>query len=94
MENGVFILLLRNEIRVAYSDEFIDLFGNFNDEYMNYDINREVLERMFGAAEVFQDYGLALTFGQELAKNMREVVGELDNGIMVLNYNGMNFEDL
>jgi hypothetical protein len=90
METGIYILITKNEYRVTYSNQYINLFGKYDDKTNNFEINKNILLQMFGDCFIFHHEEPALAEALHISK----LHGETDNGIMYINYSRYNFEDL
>lgn len=88
--SGIYILQTRDGYRVNYSESYDCLLGSFNDDTMNYDIDAEVLQRMFGNCRVFNNELVAI----ESARSISKVFNETDDGIMLLKYADYTYEEL
>lgn len=92
MEDGVYILVTKDGYRVTYSeDNYIYLYGTFNDDTMAYDLNPDVLNTMFGKCAVFPDAKSVLDAAKWISKTVQETV----NGIMFIDsYGKYTYEEL
>ena len=92
MEDGVYILITKDGYRVTYSeDNYIYLYGTFNDDTMAYDLNPDVLNEMFGKCAVFPDAKSVLKAAKHISKTVQETV----NGIMFIDsYGKYTYEEL
>lgn len=89
--SGIYVLKTQNGYRVNFSKKYDCLFGCFNDDTMNYNIDAQVLKQVFGNCQVFSNEALAI----ESAKGISRVHQDTDDGIMVINeYQNFTFEDL
>jgi hypothetical protein len=88
--SGIYVLQTKDGFRVNYSELYYCLLGSFNDDTMNYDIDAEVLKRMFGNCRIFNNELQAI----ESAKGISKVFNETDDGIMMLKYAGYTYEEL
>lgn len=89
--SGIYILNTADGYRVAYSEDYDCLYGRFNDDTMQFDVNREYLYRIFGNSDLYLVLDDAKTAAVGLSKNYDET----DDGIMVIkNYNRYTFEEL
>jgi hypothetical protein len=88
--SGIYVLRTKDGYRVNYSELYDCLLGSFNDDTINYDINAEVLRRMFGNCRVFTSELMAI----ESAKSISKVFNETDDGIMTLRYADYTYEEL
>jgi len=89
--SGVYILKTKDGYRVNYTKDYVNLFGAYNDDTMNYDIDAYILKRIFGNCAVFPNEIMAI----ESAKGISKLHNETDDGIMVLkSYDTYTFEEL
>jgi hypothetical protein len=89
--NGIYILATKDGYRVAASDQFVYLFGAYNDDKMNYNIEVEFLNKMFGNCAVINSAKEAL----EAAKCISKTINETEDGIMFIDsYGQYTFEEL
>jgi hypothetical protein len=92
MEDGVYILITKDGYRVTYSeDNYIYLYGAFNDDTMAYNLDPVVLNEMFGKCAVFPDAKSVLEAAKYISKTVQETV----NGIMFIDsYGKYTYEEL
>jgi hypothetical protein len=92
MEDGVYILITKDGYRVSYSeDNYIYLYGAFNDDTMAYNLDPVVLNEMFGKCAVFPDAKSVLEAAKYISKTVQETV----NGIMFIDsYGKYTYEEL
>jgi hypothetical protein len=90
METGIYILITKDGLRVAYSNQYTNLFGRYDDLTNNFEMNREILLQMFGDCFIFKHEEPAMAEAVHISK----LHGETDNGIMLLNYARYSFEEL
>lgn len=89
--SGVYILKTKEGYRVNYTEEYVNLFGSYNDDTMNYNIDTYILKKIFGNCAVIPNDILAL----QSAKGISRLHNETEDGIMILNsYANYTFEDL
>ena len=89
--SGVYVMVTKDGYRVANSDQFVYLFGSYNDDSMNYDIETQVLDKMFGNCAILNSAKDAL----EAAKCISKTINETDDGIMFIDsYGKYTFEEL
>lgn len=89
--SGIYILKTKDGYRVNYTTEYVRLFGGYNDVTMNYNINVDVLKRVFGNCAVFPIEIMAINSAKAISK----VHDETEDGIMVLNsYADYTFKEL
>jgi hypothetical protein len=89
--SGIYILATKDGYRVAASDQFVYLFGNYNDDKMNYNIEVESLNKMFGNRATLKTAKEAL----EAAKCISRTLNETEDGIMFIDsYGQYTFEEL
>jgi hypothetical protein len=89
--SGIYILATKDGYRVAASDQFVYLFGAYNDDKMNYNIEVESLNKMFGNCAVINLAKEAL----EAAKCISKTINETEDGIMFIDsYGQYTFEEL
>jgi hypothetical protein len=88
---GVYVMVTKDGYRVASSDQFVYLFGSYNDDSMNYNIETQVLDKMFGNCAILNSAKDAL----EAAKCISKTINETDDGIMFIDsYGKYTFEEL
>lgn len=91
MSDGVYVLRTRDGFRVAYSDNYDEFFGPFNDATMNFRTNGNKFLNVFGKSEVYPDEKSVL----EAAFGISRVIDETDDGVMFIeNYPNYTFEEL
>lgn len=89
--SGIYILNTTDGYRVAYSEDYDCLYGGFNDDTLQFDLNREYLYRIFGNSDLF----LTLDDAKFEAKGLSKSYDETDDGIMVIKgYRNYTFEEL
>lgn len=89
--DGIYILKTIGEFRVSYSNLYINLFGSFDDESLNYIIDPIVVEKMFGKALVFTDINDAVDYAVNLSRSYEET----DDGILLIDScENLYFEDI
>lgn len=88
---GIYVLVTNDGYRVAASDQFIYLFGTYNDDSMNYNIETQVLDKMFGNCAILKTAKDAI----EAAKCISKTINETEDGIMFIDsYGKYTFEEL
>lgn len=88
---GIYVMVTQDGYRVTASDQFVYLFGSYNDDSMNYNIETQVLEKMFGNCAILNSAKDAL----EAAKCISKTINETDDGIMFIDsYGKYTFEEL
>lgn len=88
---GIYVLVTSDGYRVSASDQFIYLFGEYNDDSMNYNINTDVLSKMFGNCAILNSAKESL----EAAKCISKTINETEDGIMFIDsYGKYTFEEL
>ena len=88
---GIYVMVTQDGYRVAASDQFVYLFGSYNDDSMNYNIETQVLEKMFGNCAILNSAKDAI----EAAKCISKTINETDDGIMFIDsYGKYTFEEL
>ena len=90
METGIYILITKDGYRVSYSNQYLNLFGKYDDSTNNFELNRNILLQMFGDCFIFKYEEPALAEAVYISK----LHGETDNGIMNINYSRYTFEEL
>ena len=89
--DGIYIMVTKDGYRVAASDQFVYLFGSYNDDSMNYNLETEVLQKIFGNCAVLETAKEAI----EAAKCISKTINETDDGIMFIDsYGEYTFEEL
>jgi len=89
--SGVYVMMTQDGYRVAASDRFVYLFGSYNDDSMNYNIETQVLSEMFGNCATLETAKEAL----EAAKCISKTINETEDGIMFIDsYGKYTFEEL
>jgi len=89
--NGIYVLVTKDGYRVAASDQFVYLFGSYNDDSMNYNLETEVLQKIFGNCAVLETAKDAI----ESAKCISKTLNETEDGIMFIDsYGKYTFEEL
>jgi hypothetical protein len=89
--SGIYILVTKDGYRVSASNEFVYLFGSYNDDSMNYNLETEVLQKIFGNCAVLETAKDAI----ESAKCISKTLNETEDGIMFIDsYGKYTFEEL
>ena len=89
--SGIYVLKTKDGYRVNFAKNYDYLFGSYNDDTMNYNINADILKKIFGNCAVIPNEMMAL----ESAKGISRLHNETEDGIMVLtSYASYTFEDL
>ena len=89
--SGIYILKTKEGYRVNFTKDYIYLFGGYNDDTMNYNINTDILKKIFGNCAVIPNEYMAL----QSAKGISRLHNETEDGIMVLtSYASYTFEEL
>jgi len=89
--SGIYVMVTKDGYRVAASDQFIYLFGSYNDDSMNYNLETEVLQKIFGNCAVLETAKDAI----ESAKCISKTLNETEDGIMFIDsYGKYTFEEL
>lgn len=89
--SGIYVLKTKEGYRVNFTNDYIYLFGSYNDDTMNYNIDTHILKKIFGNCAVIPNERMAL----ESAKGISRLHNETEDGIMILNsYANYTFEDL
>ena len=89
--SGIYILKTKDGYRVNFSKKYDCLFGCFNDDTMNYNIDALTLKQIFGNCRVIPSEPFAF----EAAKGISRVHQDTDDGIMLIKeYQNFTFEDL
>lgn len=74
-----------------FTKDYVYLFGSYNDDTMNYNIDTDILKKIFGNCAVIPNEMMAL----ESAKGISRLHNETEDGIMILNsYADYTFKDL
>ena len=88
---GIYVLVTNDGYRVTASDQFVYLFGTYNDDNMNYNLEIPVLSKMFGNCVALKTAKDAV----EAAKCISKTINETDDGIMFIDsYSKYTFEEL
>lgn len=90
METGIYILNTSDGFRVAYSEEYNNLFGDYDDNSNSFVLNSDLLFEIFNNCFVYADIETATNE----ALRISQLVGETDNGIMNIKYARYTFEEL
>jgi hypothetical protein len=91
MMSGIYIMVTKDGYRVSASDQFVYLFGSYNDDSMNYNLETEVLQKIFGNCAVLETAKDAI----ESAKCISKTLNETEDGIMFIDsYGKYTFEEL
>jgi hypothetical protein len=89
--SGVYVLVTNDGYRVTASESFVYLFGSYNDDSMNYNIEAQVLNEMFGNCAILNSAKDAI----EAAKCISKTINETEDGIMFIDsYGKYTFEEL
>lgn len=88
--NGIYILRSNDGYRVAHSNLYNQLVLSHNSESCRYNLNPVIVREMFDESAVFDSYDSALVRALDISRD----VPETDDGIMVLNYSNVSFEEL
>ena len=89
--SGIYILKTKDGYRVNFTKEYVYLFGSYNDDTMNYDINANILKSIFGNCAVFPTEIMAINS----AKALSSVHEETEDGIMILSsYKDYTYKEL
>ena len=89
--SGIYIMVTKDGYRVTASDQFVYLFGSYNDDSMNYNIETQVLNEIFGNCAVLETAKDAI----ESAKCISKTLNETEDGIMFIDsYGKYTFEEL
>ena len=89
--SGIYILKTKEGYRVNFTKDYIYLFGSYNDDTMNYNINADILKKIFGNCAVIPNEYMAL----QSAKGISRLHNETEDGIMILkSYDTYTFEEL
>ena len=89
--SGIYVMVTKDGYRVAASDQFIYLYGSYNDDSMNYNLETEVLQTIFGNCAVLETAKDAI----ESAKCISKTLNETEDGIMFIDsYGKYTFEEL
>jgi len=89
--SGVYVMVTQDGYRVAASESFVYLFGSYNDDSMNYNIEPQILSEMFGNCATLETAKEAL----EAAKCISKTINETEDGIMFIDsYGKYTFEEL
>ena len=89
--SGIYIMVTKDGYRVSASDQFVYLFGSYNDDSMNYNLETEILQKIFGNCAVLETAKDAI----ESAKCISKTLNETEYGIMFIDsYGKYTFEEL
>lgn len=89
--DGIYILKTVDGYRVAYSDKKDSLFGLYNNDTMNYDIDVDILDKIFGRCSILETAKIALDISSSISNSVKET----DDGIMfITSYGKYTFEEL
>jgi hypothetical protein len=88
---GVYIVKTLAGYRVAYSNKKDYLFGNFNDDTMNYEIDANILDEMFGKCLVIKNARDALEASKCISSTLKETT---DGIVFIDSYGKYTFEEL
>ena len=89
--SGIYVMVTKDGYRVAASDQFIYLYGSYNDDSMNYNLETEFLQKIFGNCAVLETAKDAI----ESAKCISKTLNETEDGIMFIDsYGKYTFEEL
>lgn len=89
--SGIYILKTKEGYRVNYTEDYVRLFGSYNDDTMNYNIDTHILKKIFGNCAIIPNERMAL----ESAKGISRLHNETEDGIMILkSYADYTFKDL
>lgn len=89
--SGIYIMVTKDGYRVSASNQFVYLFGSYNDDSMNYNLETEVLQKIFGNCAVLETAKDAI----ESAKCISKTLNETEDGIMFIDsYGKYTFEEL
>lgn len=73
---------LKDGFRVAYSKRYEDMIGSYNDSSMNYELNKKVIEEVFGDKKTYTEYSDAVRAAVDVSKKYPET----DDGIFVMRH--------
>jgi hypothetical protein len=91
MMSGIYIMVTKDGYRVSASNQFVYLFGSYNDDSMNYNLETEILQKIFGNCAVLETAKDAI----ESAKCISKTLNETEDGIMFIDsYGKYTFEEL
>lgn len=88
--NGIYILRSNDGFRVSYSNLYNQLVLSHNVESCRFNLNPVIVREVFGESAVYNSYESALNRALEISRD----VPETDDGIMVLEYSNVSFEEL
>ena len=89
--SGIYIMVTKDGYRVSASNQFVYLFGSYNDDSMNYNLETEILQKIFGNCAVLETAKDAI----ESAKCISKTLNETEDGIMFIDsYGKYTFEEL
>ena len=57
--SGIYVLKTKEGYRVNFTNDQIYLFGSYNDDTMNYNINTDILKKIFGNCAVIPNERMA-----------------------------------
>jgi hypothetical protein len=88
---GIYVMVTQDGYRVSASDQFNYLFGSYNDDSMNYNLETQILDKMFGKCAILNSAKEAI----EAAKCISKTLNETEDGIMFIDsYGKYTFEEL
>ncbi len=88
---GIYVMVTKDGYRVTASDQFVYLFGSYNDDSMNYNLETQILDKMFGNCAILDSAKDAI----EAAKCISKTLNETEDGIMFIDsYGKYTFEEL
>ena len=80
--SGIYILKLKDGFRVAYSEQYEDMIGSYDDALMNYQLNKNVIKEVFGDKKNYIEYYQAIKAAIDVSKKYPET----DDGIFVMQH--------
>lgn len=80
--SGIYILKLKDGFRVAYSKQYEDMIGSYDDSSMNYRLNKDVIKKVFGDKKNYTEYSEAVHAAIDISKKYPET----NDGIFVMRH--------
>ena len=79
--SGVYILQNKDGYRVSFSKDFAKMFTTYNDERMDWNLNTELIEEVFGNCYVFNEESEAFQYAKRISYYMND---ETEDGIFFI----------
>jgi hypothetical protein len=80
--SGIYILKLKDGFRVAYSKQYENMIGSYDDSSMNYRLNKDVIKEVFGDKKNYTEYSEAVHAAIDISKKYPET----NDGIFVMRH--------